>query len=261
MRRTIPSRTFILAAILIAALAPSPRLAAQEPVRILVSAAASLQNALNEIIPLYERTRPNIRVSLNLAGSGTLETQIEQGAPTDIFISAAPQFMDTLETKGFLLSGTQINLLANSIVLVAPKGTTNIASFRDLTRNDVHLVAMGDPASVPAGLYAQKILESLGIYDAVRKKSVLGADVRQVLGYVESGSADAGIVYATDAAISDRVKIVAEAPADVTPLIVYPAAVLRASAHPDSAQDFLHFLQGDEARAVFRRLGFHIAAP
>ncbi len=261
MRRASPSHTFFLAALLVGALSILPRLSAQEPVRILVSAAASLQDALNEIIPLYEKSHPSIRVTLNAAGSGTLETQIEQGAPTDVFIAAAPQFMDPLELKGLLRSGSRINLLENRIVLVVPKGTSKIANFRDLTRTDVRIVAMGDPASVPAGMYAQKILEALGIYDSVRHKAVLGADVRQVLGYVESGSADAGIVYATDAVASDRVSVVAEAPADSTPPIVYPAAVIRDSAHPDSAQDFLQFLRSDDARTVFRRLGFRIPAP
>jgi len=261
MNRPSPSRTSFFLALLAAMLFASPRLAAQQPVRILVSAAASLQDALNEIVPLYEKSHPHVRVSLNLAGSGTLETQIEQGAPTDVFISAAPQNMDPLEAKGLLLPGSRIDLLENKIVLVVPKGTTNIASFRDLARADVRLVAMGDPGSVPAGMYARKILEALGIYDSVRRKAVLGADVRQVLGYVESGNADAGIVYATDAAISDRVRIAAEAPADSAPLIVYPAAVIRASAHPDSAQDFLRFLQSDAARDVFRRLGFGMPAP
>ena len=162
MSRKNPSRAFFLAAILIAALTLSPKLAAQEPVRILVSAAASLQNALNEIVPLYEKFHPNVRITLNLAGSGILETQIEQGAPTDVFVAAAPQDMDPLESKGLLLSGSRINLLENRIVLVAPKGTTKIANFRDLTRNDVRVVAMGDPRSVPAGMYAQKILRSAG---------------------------------------------------------------------------------------------------
>ncbi len=261
MRRTNPSRTFFLAALLIAALPVSPRLRGQEPVRILVSAAASLQDALNEIIPLYDKTHPNVRVTLNLGGSGTLELQIEQGAPADVFIAASPQSMDALETKRLLLSGTRINLLENRLVLVVPKGTGKIAGFRDLSRADVRVVAMGDPGSVPAGIYAEKTLEALGIYDSVRRKAVLGADVRQVLGYVESGSADAGIVYATDAAISDRVRIVAEAPRDSMSPIVYPAAILRDSAHPDSARDFLQFLRGDDARSVFRRFGFLLPAP
>ena len=261
MKRTSPSRTLLLAALLTAALPVSPRLFAQEPVHILVSAAASLQDALNEIIPLYEKTHPNVRVTLNLGGSGTLELQIEQGAPADVFIAASPQFMDPLETKGLLLSGTRINLLENRLVLVVPKGTAKIAGFRDLTRADVRVVAMGDPGSVPAGIYAEKVLEALGIYDSVRRKAVLGADVRQVLSYVESGSADAGIVYATDAAISDRVRVVAEAPADSMPPVVYPAAVIRDSAHPDSARDFLQFLRDDDARSVFHRYCFRFPAP
>jgi len=249
--------------VLLSILAPaSPaRLSATPPVRTLVSAAASLQDSLNEIIPLYEKTHPDNQILLNLGGSGTLELQIEQGAPADLFIAAAPQPMDALESKGLLLPGTRVNLLENQIVLIAPKGATNVSNFQDLARSDVRLVAMGDPRSVPAGMYAQKVLEALGLYESVRQKAVLGADVRQVLGYVETGSADAGIVYATDAAISQRVKIVAFAPANSTPPVIYPAAVLRASAHQDAARNFLLFLQSDQARAIFRRYGFRIASP
>jgi molybdate transport system substrate-binding protein len=261
MRRTNHWRTFFLATLLTVTLVRSARLFAQKPAPILISAAASLKDAMDEILPLYENTHPNVRPSLNLGGSGTLDLQIEQGAPVDVFIAAAPQPMDDLEAKGLLLPGTRINLLENRLVLVASRGTTNIASFRDLVRSDVHLIAMGDPRSVPAGMYAEKTLESLGIYEAVRRKAILGADVRQVLAYVESGSVDAGIVYATDAAISSRVKIVAEAPAGLTPPVIYPAAVIRNSAHPEAAREFLRFLQGDDARSVFRRYGFRIPAP
>ena len=149
MRRTSPSPTLLLAALLIATLPVPLRLSAQEPVHILVSAAASLQDALNEIIPLYEKTHPNVRVTLNLGGSGTLGLQIEQGAPADVFIAASPQSMDPLEVKGLLLSGTRINVLENRLVLVVPKGTAKITGFRDLTRADVRVVAMGDREASP----------------------------------------------------------------------------------------------------------------
>jgi molybdate transport system substrate-binding protein len=259
-----------LLCIVIAALAASANVAAVPPesqpqrVEVLVSAAASLKDALGDVDDLYHTQHPDISISLNLGGSGTLETQIEQGAPADIFISAAPEEMDALESKGLLLAGTRIALLTNRLVLVVPKGNRGIGgikSFQDLLLADVRTVALGDPRSVPAGMYAQQTLTALGIYDAVRRKAVFASDVRQVLAYVETGSADAGIVYATDAAISSRVRIAAEAPAGAAPHIVYPAAAIKSSAHPADAENYLRFLQSDAARAVFLRYGFRVAAP
>ncbi|MGB6545074.1 MAG: molybdate ABC transporter substrate-binding protein, partial [Candidatus Acidiferrales bacterium] len=233
-------------------------------VDLLVSAAASVKDALGEINDLYHKQHPGVFVSLNLGGSGTLETQIEQGAPSDVFVSAAPDEMNALQSKGLLRPGTRIALLTNRLVLIVPKGNRGISgirSFQDLLRADVRTVALGNPRSVPAGMYAQQTLTKLGIYDAVRHKAVLASDVRQVLAYVETGSADAGIVYATDAAISSRVRIAAEAPPDAAPHIVYPAAALKSSAHPSDAESYLRFLQSDAARAVFLRYGFRMAVP
>ena len=233
-------------------------------VELLVSAAASLKDALGDVNDLYHQQHPDVSISLNLGGSGTLETQIEQGAPADIFISAAPEEMDALASKSLLRAGTRVALLTNRLVLIVPKGNTGISgirSFQDLLLADVRTVALGDPRSVPAGMYAQQTLTALGIYDAVRRKAVLASDVREVLAYVETGSADAGIVYATDAAISSRVRIAAEAPPEAAPHIVYPAAVIKSSAHPADAQSYLRFLQSDGARAVFLRYGFRMAIP
>jgi molybdate transport system substrate-binding protein len=226
-----------------------------------VSAAASMKDVLAEIDDEYHKQHPDVSISLNLGGSGTLETQIEQGAPADVFISAAPEEMDALASKGLLRPGTRVTLLTNRLVLIVPignRGITSIHSFQDLTRADINTVALGNPRSVPAGMYAQQVLTALGIYDAVRRKAVLASDVRQVLAYVEIGSADAGIVYATDAKISQRVRVAAEPPADVAPHIFYPAAVLKSSSHPRDAENYLHFLEGDVARAIFIRYGFGV---
>jgi molybdate transport system substrate-binding protein len=259
-----------LLCIVIAALAASANVAAAPPepqpqrVELLVSAAASLKDALADIDDLYHTQHPDISISLNLGGSGTLEMQIEQGAPADVFIAAAPEEMDALESKGLLRADTRIALLTNRLVLIVPKGNRGISgikSFQDLLLADVRTVALGDPRSVPAGMYAQQTLTALGIYDAVRRKAVLASDVRQVLAYVETGNADAGIVYATDAAISSRVRIAAEAPAGAAPHIVYPAAEIKSSTHPADAENYLHFLQSDAARAVFLRCGFRMAVP
>jgi molybdate transport system substrate-binding protein len=254
----------VLTAVLVAAAGLCAAPPAQQHVDLLVSAAASLKDALGEVDDLYHQHHPDVSLSLDLGGSGTLETQIEQGAPADVFISAAPQEMDALESKGLLRAGTRVALLTNRLVLIVPKGNRGIVgihSFQDLVLADVRTVALGDPRSVPVGMYAQQVLTALGIYDAVRHKAVYASDVRQVLAYVETGSADAGIVYATDAEISPRVRVAAEAPPAVAPHIVYPAAALKSSAHPAEAEEYLRFLQSDGARAIFLRYGFRTDVP
>ena len=161
----------------------------------------------------------------------------------DVFLSAAPKQMDALETKGLLLEGTRKDLLRNEVVLIVPKDSTlGISSFQDLTRANVKQVALGEPVTVPAGQYAKEVLTSLGIYDAVNSKAILAKDVRQVLTYVETGNVDAGIVYATDAMSSTKVKVVATAPAKSHAPVIYPVAVIKASKNPAAARAFLDFL-------------------
>jgi molybdate transport system substrate-binding protein len=226
------------------------------PVTITVSVAASLKDALTEIAGQFSRTRPDIEVAINSGASGGLELQIEQGAPADIFISAATEEMDKLAAKNLLLNGTRVDLLQNSLVLIVPANSKTVTDFPDLTRKDVRVVALGDPRTVPAGRYGQQALNSLGIYNALKNKLVLATDVRQVLAFVESGNADAGLLYATDAATSPKVKIVAEAPGGSHMPIVYPVAVLRDSQHSDAARAFIAFLKGPGARDVFVKDGF-----
>jgi molybdate transport system substrate-binding protein len=240
-----------------AALAAGPAArAATQPAEITVSAAASLKDALTEIRTDFEKAHPGIEVSLNFGASGTLELQIQEGAPVDAFLSASPEEMDALASKGMLRAGTRVNLLRNELVLIVPRDSKGVNGFEDLKRADVRVVAMGDPHSVPAGSYAKQVLTAMGLYDAVRRKAVLGTDVRQVLADVETGSADAGLVYATDAAITSRVRVVADAPAGTHRPIIYPAAVLRSSAHPAAAQEFIHYLKSDAACQVFVKYGF-----
>jgi len=230
--------------------------APQRPVAMTVSAAASLKDALTEIDREFERAQPGVRVDLNSGASGTLEMQIEKGAPVDVFVSAAPEPMNTLAAKGLLLPETRVDLLRNELVLVVPKESRSVADFRDLDRTDVRIVAMGDPRTVPAGIYAQQVLTALGIYTTVKSKAVLATDVRQVLADVETGSADAGLVYATDAAISPQVRVVAAAPAGTHEAIVYPGAVLRDAVHPDAGRAYISFLRSPAARTIFSRYGF-----
>jgi molybdate transport system substrate-binding protein len=236
------------------------RPAARPPVRLTVSAAASLQDALTAIDQDFQRSHPEIEITPNFGASGTLQLQIEQGAPVDVFVSAAPQQMDALAVKNLLLADTRANLLENELVLIVPKDSKTVASFADLKRPDVRVIAVGDPRSVPAGTYAQQVLTALGIYDAVKSKMTLATDARQVLADVSTGSADAGLVYSTDAAISSQVRVAMDAPAGTHQPIVYPAAVLRGSMNPDAAREFVKYLASPAARAVFSKYGFRPAA-
>ena len=226
-----------------------------------LSVAASLQNAMAEITPAFERSQPGIQLAFNFGASGTLEQQIERGAPADVFFSAAPKPMDTLASKGLILSDTRRDLLRNQVVLVAPKDGSGPASFRELTDKQVKLIALGDPVSVPAGDYGQQTLQSLHLWAAVQSKLVLGKDVRQVLTYVETGNADAGIVYATDANESAKVRIVESAPEGTHTPVLYPIAVVKDCHNVPAARSLIAFLAGSEASAVFARHGFTTVSP
>ena len=225
-----------------------------------ISAAISLKDVLDAVRKLYISENPAVSLAMNYGASGTLQLQIEQGAPVDLFVSAAPKQMDALAAKGLLLSGTRRDLLRNEVVLIVPKGSTSkISSFKDLARPDVKQIALGEPVTVPAGLYAKQVLTSLGIYDAVNAKAVLAKDVRQVLTYVETGNVDAGIVYSTDALSSSKVKVVATAPANSHDPVIYPAAVIKDSKNPAAARAFLDFLSGAQAAAIFTKYGLSLA--
>lgn len=232
-----------------------------EQTELTISAAASLTDAMNAIQPTYEQENPEVKLTYNLASSGSLQQQIEQGAPVDVFISAAPQQMNALEEKQLLLSGTRQDLLKNDMVLIVPQGENTVKSFEDLTTETVEKIAVGEPESVPAGKYAQEVLTSLNLLETVQPKEVYAKDVRQVLTYVESGNVDAGIVYSSDAKISDQVKIVATAPAESHSPIIYPVAVIKDSKNSEVAKDFIQFLSSQQSKAVFEQYGFGIIEP
>lgn len=229
-------------------------------VSLTISAAISLQNALQDIAALYHKAHPNVAIRLNVGASGTLQRQIEQGAPVDLFLSAAESEMDGLESKGLILRETRKNLLTNSVVLIVPKGHTNIRRLQDLAKPDVKIIAIGNPQSVPAGKYAQQVLTHFGLNNKVASKLVLAKDVRAVLTYVATGNADAGIVYETDAMTTDQVTVVATAPPGSHQPVIYPVAVLATSRDTAAAKAFQDFLLGPESAAVFRKYGFHPVA-
>jgi molybdate transport system substrate-binding protein len=236
--------------------------AAQQSESITVSAAISLKDALDELGPIFQvqQHRKNggngTAVAYNYGGSGTLARQIEQGAPVDVFFSAAEKQMDELSTQGLIVADTRRDLVGNALVLIAPAQSTALHSFQDLSNVAVKTIALGETSTVPAGMYARQTLEHLGLFATVEKKVVYAKDVRAVLTYVETANADAGIVYLTDANTSKKVRVIAAAPADSHDPILYPAAVLRDSKDKPAARAFLEFLQGPEARAVFQKYGF-----
>lgn len=228
-----------------------------EETEILVAAAASLEYAYEEeLIPMFEEENPGVTVKGTYDSSGKLQTQLEEGLEADVFMSAATQQMDALTEEGFVDGESVTDLLENQIVLItSAENELGLAEFTDITKADT--IAIGDPASVPAGQYAQEALTSLGIWDEVLAKSSLGINVTEVLNWVAEGSAQAGIVYATDAATTDNVKVIAQAPeGSLAEPAIYPVGLVSASAHQEEAQAFLDFLQSDEAMAVFEAYGF-----
>lgn len=237
---------------------------AQEPaaqakqIELTVSAAASLKDVMEEIKTAYIKENPNVTITYNFGSSGSLQQQIEQGANVDVFISAATKQMDTLKDKGLIIEDTRKNFLENKIVLVIPKDSSAISGFADLATDKAEKIGLGEPKSVPVGQYAEELLTKLDLLDSLKEeeKVVYGKDVKEVLTWVETGNADAGIVYKTDALVSDKVKVVAEAPEGSTKPVYYPAAVIGASRNADAASNFTSFLYSSTAKPIFEKAGF-----
>lgn len=223
-----------------------------------MAAAASLKNAYEEeLIPMFREEHPEIIVTGTYDSSGKLQTQIEEGLEADVFMSAATAQMDALNEEGLIQTDTIVNLLENKIVLIAPaSGGEDLNSFEDIVK--AQSIALGDPASVPAGQYAREALTSLGLWDQIQDRVSFGTNVTEVLNQVAASSADAGIVYATDAAsMPEDVRVIGEAPeGSLAEPVIYPVAVVAASAHPEEARAFVDFLQTEEAMEVFESYGF-----
>jgi molybdate transport system substrate-binding protein len=230
---------------------------AEEAGNLMIAAAASLETCMtNEIIPLFNETYPNITITGMYDSSGKLQTQIEEGAEVDVFFSAATKQMDALSEGGLIADGSVVDLLENQIVLIVPiDQAEGYSKFEDITQ--AQTIAIGDPESVPAGQYAKESLTSLGLWEEVQAKSSLGTNVTEVLNWVAEGSANAGIVYATDAAqMQDKVAVIDAAPADSVQKAIYPVGITAAAPHPDEAALFVEFLQTPEAIAIFEAKGF-----
>lgn len=235
--------------------------ASGEETEILVAAAASLKNAYEDkLIPMFEEANPGVTVKGTYDSSGKLQTQIEEGLEADVFMSAAKKQMTALDEEDMIASDTITDLLENKIVLIVPTGNEKkLEKFEDIENADS--IALGDPASVPAGQYAQEALTNLGIWDKIQDKVSFGTNVTEVLNQVAAASADAGIVYATDAAsMADQVEVVAEAPeGSLAKKVIYPVAVVKGTAHEKVAKEFVAFLQTDKAITVFEEYGFSSA--
>jgi len=189
--RTRRKFTWMSAAILFLLLASCSRPTSIVAPSLTISAAASLKDAIAEIQQLYTQQQP-VTITNNFGASGSLQHQIEQGAPVDIFISAAATQMDALQQKGLIITDTRKNILSNQVVLIIPKNSQVVANFKDLTSSRVQKIALGEPKSVPAGKYAQEVLTFYNIFNQIKPKIIYAKDVRQVLTYVETGNVDAG---------------------------------------------------------------------
>lgn len=241
-----------------------------EQTELIVFAAASMTETMTEIADMYKSVDPNVNIVYNFDSSGTLKTQIQEGADCDIFISAAQKQMNQLDITqdeeknpdklDFVDPDTRFDLLSNSVVLITPQGNPEgISSFDDVAGDKVKLIALGN-SDVPVGQYSEEIFTYMGIWDQLNseQKITFGTNVKEVLTQVEESAADCGVVYSTDAAASDKVEVVATAPEGSHKPITYPAAVLKTSKNPDAAKAFLDYLKTDDCTKVFEDAGFAI---
>ena len=244
---------------------------AKDKTELIVFAAASMTETLTELKDKYEKANPGVTITYNFDSSGTLKTQIQEGADCDLFISAAPKQMNALDAScdkeknpdglDFVLQGNRINLLENKVALVVPEGNPKgVKSFDQLVgllkAGDVFL-AMGN-SDVPVGQYTQKILAFYGLNEEELAKAGLltyGTNVKEVTTQVKEASVDCGVVYGTDA-FSAGLEVVDTATKEMCGQVIYPAAVLNVSRHPEAAQAFLDYLTGEEATEVFEGVGF-----
>lgn len=229
--------------------------ATTESVELTISAAASLKEAMADLENAYKAINPNVTFVVNYGSSGSLQQQIEQGAPCDLFISAGKKQMTALADEGLLVDDTNKDLVENSLVLVTPNGS-DVKTIDDLTSDIVSKIAVGEPSSVPAGKYADEVLTNLNIKDNINDKLVFAKDVKEVLAWTSSGNADVGFVYLSDAISSDQVTIVETISGEYHSPITYPVSVIKDSKNIDAAKDFEDFLFTDEAQEIFAKYGY-----
>ncbi|MCL2618049.1 MAG: molybdate ABC transporter substrate-binding protein [Defluviitaleaceae bacterium] len=235
---------------------PEPTPPAPEPVELLIGAAMSLRDVVEELSEMYQEQYQHVTLLHTFASSGALQGQIEEGAPIDIFMSAAAAQMRNLEEQD-LIYGTGRNLVTNTVALIVPAAADiAIESFEDVALDAVGIVGLGDPEAMPIGRFAQEVFTALGVADEVYDKAVLASDVRQILTWVEMGEVDAGVVFMTDAITSDEVRVIEAADPALHSPSLNPVGIVGASPHIGEAQNFVDFLFSDTARAVFESHGF-----
>ena len=223
-----------------------------------VSAAVSLRDPLKIIGDHFQETFPGIHLTFNFGASGSLSRQIENGAPVDLFISAAEIYMRNLVQSGLIKPQTEKDLLTNSLVLISPADGKRFSNFKDLTSPSVRKIAIGEIRSVPAGYYAKEALQELGLWNRLEEKLIYSKNALQVKTYVETGQVDAGIVYASDAKRSQNISIGPELPAELHSPIRYSIGMVNGTEQPNNAARFIEFLTGERAKAIFSAHGFGI---
>jgi len=223
---------------------------------IMISAALSLKAPFEDMGRSFE-VKTGTKVIFNFGASGMLQRQIEGGAPSDIFASASPKDMDSLESEGFLIKGTRSNFAGNGIVLIVPsQSRLPTRSFEDLRKKEVRRIAIGNPATVPAGKYAEEVLKTSGLLETLKDRIVLCENVRQVMDYTARNEVDAGIVFRTDAGNSKDVMIISEAPEQSHKPVLYVIAAIKGSKHEVLAKEFISLLMSDEGRKILKKYGF-----
>jgi molybdate transport system substrate-binding protein len=255
------NKTLLWAAGCLMALTAAVSADAEPSKEIMVSAAISLKNAFEEIGCRYESKNAGVKVVFNFGASGDLARQIEGGAPVDVFASAAQKEMDQIDMKGLIDRSTRINFVKNTVVLIqSPASPFEIKGFEDLLALGIKMISIGNPQTVPAGKYAQEVFKHFSIWEGIVGKLILAENVRQVLDYVTKNEVDAGVVYATDAAVqSGKIKIVATAPPGSHNPIVYPAAAMKDSKNVAMAKVFIALLTSETGMHILKKHGFESA--
>lgn len=221
-----------------------------------VLAAASMTDAMQEIGEAYQETHQEITFTYQFDSSGTLKTQIEEGAPADIFISAATKQMEELVQGKFVEEASVFPWLENKVVLIVPKDSEDGPdSFEDAAKEEVPMIAIGNE-DVPVGQYTQKIYQNLGLWENIQAKANLASNVRQVLDWVATGNAPCGVVYATDAQIEKNVKVVCEAPKGSCDPVIYPVGMVSTSKEKEEAAEFLEYLKTEKVSEILEKYGF-----
>lgn len=229
----------------------------EENIGLIVSAAASLTDAAEELKRAFSEENPSVDLTYNFGGSGNLSQQIKQGAPADVFLSASERDMDRLSESDLILEDTRFNFAYNELVIVTEQtNKISLPKIEEIVNLEIRNIVMGDSEAVPAGRYGKESFESIGAWEKIETKMVYVSDVRQVLAQVETGNAELGIVYSTDVAQADDVKVVTKIDSSLHAPIVYPAAVINGSKNHEAARAYLDFLKSEKGKGILKSYGF-----